>query len=66
MATVEVKASSEEAPALPDYLLDPNATLSDNSAKWRYGKAPDYSKTRKVYGESEFCPADLRRVGQKS
>ncbi len=39
-------------PALPDYLLDPNAVLKD-AAEWRYGKAPDYSKTRSVYQQSE-------------
>jgi hypothetical protein len=44
----------ESAPGLPDYLLDPNAVLKDESAKWRYGQAPDYSNTRKVYNESEL------------
>lgn len=40
---------AEAAPALPDYLTTPNATLGDKDANWRYGKAPDYSKTRKVW-----------------
>jgi len=44
---------AEAPPALPDYLLDPNAVLKD-TANWRYGKAPDYSNTRKVYNESKF------------
>ena len=54
MATVETAASpAEAAAALPDYLTDPNAVLKDSQAKWRYGRAPDYSKTRKVYQESK-------------
>lgn len=40
-------------PALPDYLTDPDAVLKDTEVKWRYGRAPDYSKTRKVFSESE-------------
>ena len=48
MATAEV----EPAPALPDYLTNPNAVLGD-TAEWRYGRAPDYSNTRKVYENSE-------------
>lgn len=42
---------AQEAAGTPDYLLDPNAVLGDDNAKWRYGRAPDYSKTRKVYEE---------------
>ncbi|EEQ33303.1 hypothetical protein McanMca71_006473 [Microsporum canis] len=38
----------DAARALPDYVLDPNAVLKDD-IKWRYGRAPDYSKTRKAY-----------------
>ncbi|KAF8855554.1 hypothetical protein BDZ45DRAFT_500285 [Acephala macrosclerotiorum] len=49
MAAADVQAPPAETPSLPDYLLDPNATLKDDSAKWRYGKAPDYTNTRKVY-----------------
>jgi hypothetical protein len=57
MATVDVQPPPAEAPAVPDYLLDPNATLKDASAEWRHGKAPDYSNTRKVYEQSMFpCP----------
>lgn len=41
------------APAIPDYLSDPNAVLKD-TAEWRYGKAPDYSNTRNVYEQSWF------------
>lgn len=51
MTNTEVQ---EPAPAaLPDYLTDPDAVLKDAEAKWRYGRAPDYSKTRKFYAESE-------------
>lgn len=38
---------------LPDYLVDPDAVLKDQNVKWRYGRAPDYSKTRKVFAESK-------------
>jgi len=50
MATAEVEKPA--AAALPDYLTDHNAILKD-TADWRYGKAPDYSNTRKVYEETK-------------
>lgn len=55
MATAEVQQppAQEPAPGLPDYLTDPDAVLKDHDANWRYGRAPDYSKTRKVFAESE-------------
>jgi hypothetical protein len=37
---------------LPDYVLDPNAVLSDTAASWRYGRLPDYTKTREFYEKS--------------
>jgi hypothetical protein len=44
------------APELPDYMTDANAVLGDTTVAWRYGKPPDYTKTRKVYAESKcFC-----------
>jgi len=49
-APAEVPAP-DAAPGLPDYVLDPNAVLGDKDAQWRYGRAPDYSKTRKVWEE---------------
>jgi hypothetical protein len=52
MATADIQSPPAEALGLPDYVLNPNAVLGDSSAKWRYGKAPDYSNTRKVYQES--------------
>jgi len=55
MAAADVEtAPPAETPGLPDYLLDPNATLKDDKAKWRYGRAPDYSKTREVYENSKL------------
>ena len=36
---------------LPDYLLSPNAVLND-TATWRHGSAPDYTKTRTFYEKS--------------
>ncbi|EJT75113.1 hypothetical protein GGTG_08951 [Gaeumannomyces tritici R3-111a-1] len=41
-----------ETPGLPDYVTDENAVLKDE-ANWRYGKAPDYSKTRGVWKDSK-------------
>lgn len=38
--------------ATPDYLADPNAVMGD-TANWRYGRAPDYSKTRQVWKDSK-------------
>jgi hypothetical protein len=49
---VDVAPPAEPTPALPDYVTDPDAVLKDK-ANWRYGRAPDYSKTRKVFAESE-------------
>jgi hypothetical protein len=54
MAAADVQAPpAEPAPALPDYLTNPDSVLGDKDAKWRYGRAPDYSKTRKVFQESK-------------
>ncbi|KFZ06033.1 hypothetical protein V501_07791 [Pseudogymnoascus sp. VKM F-4519 (FW-2642)] len=53
MATTDVEAPPAATPELPDYLLDPNAVLNDTGANWRYGQPPDYSGTRKVYGETK-------------
>jgi hypothetical protein len=55
MASVDVQQPPAQEPdaALPDYLTNPNAVLGDKDAKWRYGRAPDYSKTRKMFVESE-------------
>lgn len=43
-------ATEDSAPALPDYVLDPDAVLKDD-VTWRYGRAPNYSKTRKFFEE---------------
>jgi hypothetical protein len=42
-----------EKPTEPDYLASPNAVFGDEGVKWRYGRAPDYSKTRKVWEEGK-------------
>lgn len=55
MAAADVQqmpVQNSPPPALPDYLTDPDAVLKDTEVKWRYGRAPDYSKTRKVFHES--------------
>jgi hypothetical protein len=56
MAATDVQQppAQEPAPALPDYLADPDAILKDTDVTWRYGRAPDYSKTRKVFAESTY------------
>jgi hypothetical protein len=46
-------ADTQAAPSLPDYVTDPDAVLKDKNVNWRYGRAPDYSKTRKVFAESK-------------
>ena len=46
----------QPAPAVPDYLSNPDAVLGD-TAEWRYGKAPDYSKTRQVFEKSKCLSA---------
>jgi hypothetical protein len=54
MTTADVEAPpAEPTPALPDYLTNPDAVLGDADANWRYGRAPDYTKTRKVFRESK-------------
>lgn len=56
MALAEVQqmpAQEPAPPALPDYLTDPDAVLKDAEVRWRYGRAPDYSKTRKVFSETK-------------
>lgn len=54
MATPETEKppAEEQAPGLPDYVLNEDAVLGDIGVKWRHGRAPDYSKTRQVYSES--------------
>ena len=53
-AAVETEVD-KPSPAVPDFLLDPDAVLKDTGCKWRspFGKPPDYSKTRAYYEESE-------------
>lgn len=41
------------AAALPDYVTDADAVMKDDFAKWRYGRAPDYTKTRKIWSETK-------------
>ena len=47
-------SSTEPQPAVPDFMTDPNAVLKDVNAKWRYGRPPDYSKTRKWFAASKY------------
>lgn len=50
-ATAQGAPPAEETPKIPDYLASPNAVFSDKDVQWRYGRAPDYTKTRKVWAE---------------
>ncbi|KAL3418658.1 hypothetical protein PVAG01_10374 [Phlyctema vagabunda] len=52
MVTVDITPPQPEVPGLPDYVLDPNAVLRD-TADWRYGRAPDYTNTRRVYAQTK-------------
>lgn len=54
---MEEATASEAAPDLPDYLINPNAVVVDEGVEWRYGKPPDYSKTRKEWARSKSLMA---------
>jgi hypothetical protein len=65
-ADVQTPPAEPAPPALPDYLTDPDAVLKDTEVNWRYGRAPDYSKTRKMFQESKFCHlSGHREVGRE-
>jgi hypothetical protein len=49
----EITEATESTPALPDYLASPNAVFGDEGVQWRYGRPPDYTKTRKVWAEGQ-------------
>jgi hypothetical protein len=66
MAATAVEPAPVEVPGLPDYVLDPNATLKDATATWRHGRAPDYSQTRKVYEESTSISSNPRTTSTAS
>lgn len=53
MASADVEKPQEPASSVPDYLASPNAILADQDVEWRYGHAPDYSKTRAEWEKSE-------------
>ncbi|OJD35192.1 pathogen-related protein [Diplodia corticola] len=55
MAAADAQAPppEEDHSPVPDYLADADAVLKDQGVKWRYGRPPDYSKTRKVYAETK-------------
>ncbi|VBB86324.1 Putative protein of unknown function [Podospora comata] len=44
-----MSSTSTPPPTLPDYVLNPDAVLSDPSTTWRHGQPPDYTKTRQFY-----------------
>ncbi|KAL3418166.1 hypothetical protein PVAG01_09881 [Phlyctema vagabunda] len=50
---------------IPDYCRDPDAVLKDKIKSWRYGRAPDYKNTRKVYHqtkEQDHAPGSLESM----
>ncbi len=53
-------AQEPEAPGLPDYMTDPDAVLRDLECEWRYGRPPDYSKTRQAFEESNYISTPYR------
>lgn len=57
MTTVEGEAAQASKAPLPDYFADPDAVLKDAGVAWRYGRAPDYTKTRKYFNESKYRSA---------
>lgn len=38
-----------DGPAIPNYMLDPNAVLRDENITWRFGKVPDYTAANENY-----------------
>ncbi|KAK2046362.1 hypothetical protein LZ31DRAFT_629853 [Colletotrichum somersetense] len=46
-------ATASARTTLPDYVTTPNAVFGDEGVQWRYGRAPDYTKTRKVWREGK-------------
>lgn len=48
--------------SLPDLATNPDAVLGDD-VSWRFKRAPDYSKTRKYFEESEYILAVLADCG---
>ncbi|KAB2570544.1 Translation initiation factor IF-2 [Lasiodiplodia theobromae] len=52
-ANPQAAPPEQDHAAMPDYLADADAVLKDQGVKWRYGRPPDYSKTRKVYAETK-------------
>ena len=51
MAAVE---DPSPAPGVPDYMLSPDAVLQDEATR-RYGAAPDYFLTRRIWDEIKLC-----------
>lgn len=57
---MEEATASPAAPDLPDHLVNPNAVIVDEGVEWRYGKPPDYSKTRKEWARSKCLMTSSR------
>jgi len=43
-----------DGPAIPNYMLDPNAVLRDENITWRFGKVPDYTAANENYEKGGF------------
>jgi len=44
-----------DGPAIPNYMLDPNAVLRDENITWRFGKVPDYSAANASYQKGQIA-----------
>ena len=43
-----------DGPAIPNYMLDPNAVLRDENITWRFDKVPDYTAANENYEKGGF------------
>ncbi|BFZ60549.1 hypothetical protein YB2330_001586 [Saitoella coloradoensis] len=48
-----IPADSAPAPAIPDYMTDPNAVLKDQNITWRNKRAPDYTKVNAEFEKTK-------------
>ena len=58
-----------DGPAIPNYMLDPNAVLRDENITWRFGKVPDYTAANEKYqkgGVAKACPNLIRTFAKAS
>ncbi|KAJ3048277.1 hypothetical protein HK097_010708 [Rhizophlyctis rosea] len=44
----------DSVPSFPDYFLSPDAVLQDDAKSWRFGRRPDYAKTRTAWRQTKL------------